>query len=73
MDDNAQSIQDEIDQISRSVSMIDYRLKYSEMLHRKVGPDGDIYHYHEIVKNVWKAAFLGAAVAIILNRLFIEK
>ena len=53
-----------------NIDRIDYRLKYAEMLHRKVGPDADIYHYERIVPKVVGAAAFGAIITIAAYHLF---
>jgi len=62
------SLSDRISALEEDSGRMDYRMKYSERLHRKVGEDGDIHHYNLMVPFVAVAAVLGGCAAILLSR-----
>ena len=61
-------LQDRIELLYTNADRIDYRMKYSEKLHRKVGDDGDIHHYETMVPFIIVSSALGACVALIARR-----
>ena len=63
---NAQplSVECRIALLQTNAERINYRLGYSEILHRKVDEKGDIQHYEMIAPQVAKAAAIGALLAI---------
>jgi len=61
---NPQSIQCRIALLQTNTDRLNYRLGYSEMLHRKVDERGNIEHYEMIAPQVAKAAAIGALLAV---------
>jgi len=50
--------------LQTNTDRLNYRLGYSEVLHRKVDERGDIEHYEFIAPQVAKAAAIGALLAV---------
>lgn len=72
MDNNADIIPENlisrISSLEEDAGRLDYRMKYSERLHRKVGEDGDIHHYDLMIPYVMVSAIVGSCVAFIFMK-----
>ena len=58
------STREEVNLLATNIDRLHYRLKYTEMLHRKVGDDADIHKYPTMIPQIMAYSAGGAAVAL---------
>ena len=74
MDTSQSPLADGIDLLATNIDRLDYRLRYSESLHRKVGADADIHHYPKMIPFIVGSAVVGAMFALSLRHyILLEK
>lgn len=58
------SLECQLTLLETNANRMNYRLGYTEHLHRKVDEKGDIQHYERMVPQIVKAAAIGAVLSI---------
>ena len=63
-------MEDRISALEDTKESLDYRIGYSEVLHRKVGPDADIHHYDRMLPFIVGSALIGGLMGIYIGYKF---
>lgn len=56
--------------IEQRLDKIEKDLEWQKVIHRNVGPDGNIYHYWDILPVIVAASGIGVVIGIAVVRIF---
>lgn len=56
--------------LEQRIENIEKDLNWQKVIHRNVGPDGNIYHYWDILPIIAAASGIGVIVGIVITRVF---